>query len=238
MVAGQPTFHVVLLAAGRGTRYGDGSPKQFELLQGRPLFAFSLERLAALGPVSVVVVLPAAGVTAEANEALDEIRNRFPDVVFRTVNGGIRRQDSVARGLRAIDRDADVILVHDAARPFPPAEATRILIRSANDAGGGLLAVPVVDTVKQEGPAGRVARTLDRTGLWLAQTPQAFRAQFIRPVERLLDGDEEFTDEAAALERLSVTVALVPGDVLNFKVTRTEDLRRAASFSETMPLKS
>lgn len=234
MVAGHPTFHVVLLAAGRGTRYSKAGAKQFEMLQGRPLFVFSLERLAGLGPISVVVVLPPAGMTAEATEALEEIRGRFSDIQFRSVSGGNRRQDSVARGLRAIDRDADVILVHDAARPFPPVEATRMLIRSASDAGGALLAVPVVDTVKQEGPPGRVARTLDRSGLWLAQTPQGFRAQFLKPLERLLDGSEELTDEASALERLSVPVALVPGDSFNFKVTRPEDLRRAATFAETL----
>jgi 2-C-methyl-D-erythritol 4-phosphate cytidylyltransferase len=238
MVTPPTTVEVVLLAAGRGTRFGEGSPKQFELLRGRPLFAIALERLAALAPVGVVLALPPAGVTTEATEALDEFRERFPDIVLRTVTGGLRRQDSVARALRAIDRDVDVILVHDAARPFPPIEATRILIQSAMDYGGGLLAVPVVDTVKQEGPPGRVARTLDRSGLWMAQTPQAFRAQFIRPLERLLDGGEEFTDEASALERINVPVALVPGDVFNFKVTRPEDLRRAASFAEAMPTRS
>lgn len=224
---------IVLLAAGRGTRFGSAGPKQFEALHGKPLLAYSLFRLAELKPRAIVLVLPSTGLTAEVSEILVECRERFPDVSFRTVEGGLRRQDSVARGLRSLEMVVDLVLVHDAARPFPPIEATRLLIERAHEVGGGLLAVPVTDTVKQEGPPGRVARTLDRSGLWLAQTPQAFRGQFLRSVEHLLDGGEEFTDEASVLERLDIPVALVPGDSLNIKVTRPEDLRRAAAALHT-----
>lgn len=226
---------IVLAAAGRGTRFGSAGPKQFEMLQGKPLFFYSLCRLAGLKPKAIVLVFPARGLTSEVSEAVEEARERFPEISIRIVEGGIRRQDSVARGLRSLDLDAEIALVHDAARPFPPLDATRLLIEQAHKVGGGLLALPVHDTVKQEGPAGRVARTLDRTGLWLAQTPQAFRGQFLRSVEHLLDGREEFTDEAAALERLNIPVALVPGDALNLKVTRGEDLRRATAWLNAAP---
>jgi 2-C-methyl-D-erythritol 4-phosphate cytidylyltransferase len=210
-------------------RFGSAGPKQFEILHGRPLLSYSLERLAGLGPSGIGLVLPATGLTAEVSEVVVDARKRFPEVPIHTVEGGPRRQDSVARGLRSMDAPADVVLVHDSARPFPPIEATQLLIQRAHEVGGGLLAIPVVDTVKQEGPPGRVARTLDRTGLWLAQTPQAFRGQFLRSVEHLLEGDILFTDEAAALEHLDIPVALVPGDPMNLKVTRPEDLRRAAA---------
>lgn len=226
---------IVLPAAGRGSRFGSAGPKQFELLHGKPLIAYSLQRLAELKPTVMVLVLPASGMTAEISDVLVEARERFPETSFRTVEGGIRRQDSVAHGLRSLDIGVDVVLVHDAARPFPPLDATRLLIEQAHEVGGGLLAVPVNDTVKQEGPPGRVARTLDRTGLWLAQTPQAFRGQFLRAFEHLLDGKDEFTDEASVLERLNVPIALVPGDSLNIKVTRPDDLRRAAAAIQAEP---
>jgi 2-C-methyl-D-erythritol 4-phosphate cytidylyltransferase / 2-C-methyl-D-erythritol 2,4-cyclodiphosphate synthase len=224
-----PAIHAILLAAGRGTRLGGARPKQFEAVAGRPLFAHALDRLAALeGLAEVVLVTPRDGAPGEVEAELSALRRTRPELWVGSVAGGERRQDSVAAGLAALEARGGVVLVHDAARPFPPVEGMRALAARAEGVGGALLAVAVVDTVKQEGPAGRVARTLDRRGLWLAQTPQGFRAEHAGAMRELLAGAEEFTDETAALERLGVSVALVPGDAENFKVTHAADLARAA----------
>lgn len=226
-----PSARALLLAAGRGTRLSGSRPKQFELVNGRPLFSYALARLTLVpGVEEIVLVLPESGAPREISPVLEDVARVRPGLRLRTVLGGPRRQDSVAAGLRALGPFAGVVLVHDAARPFPPVEGIRALARQAARVGGALLAVPVVDTVKRERSGGLVAETLDRRGLWLAQTPQAFRAEYGERLAALLSGPDEFTDEAAALESLGVDVALVPGDSANFKVTLPEDLRRAAAI--------
>ena len=147
------------------------------------------------------------------------------------MTGGARRQDSVANGLAALTVPYDVALVHDAARPFPDPEAVARLATLTVATGGGLLAAPATDTVKRADGEGRVAETLDRNGIWLAQTPQAIRADLVgRAIADLRSPGLEVTDEAALLERWGVPVALVDGGAGNFKVTRPADLRLAEAL--------
>lgn len=216
-------LRVVLVAAGEGRRHGGGVAKQFLPLAGRLVFEWSLARLASVDSVAeVVLVGPASGLP-------EGVPREFPalPVPARWVAGGPRRQDSVAAGLRAAAAECDVVLVHDAARPFPPVEAIPTLARRTVETGGGLLAIPATDTVKVAAPDDTVEATLDRSRLRLAQTPQAVRADRIGPLVRLLESDREFTDESAALEALGVRVAIVPGDATNFKITLPGDVARA-----------
>lgn len=222
-----PTCGVVVVAAGRGERFGANTPKQFLTLGQRPLFAHSMAVFDALDWVSrIVLVVPTDGMPEAARDALKAFRHEIA-----CVTGGPRRQDSVANGLAALAAPFDVALVHDAARPFPDPKAVGRLAELTMQAGGGLLASPATDTVKRADARGRVAETLDRNGIWLAQTPQAIRADLVsRAIADLRDPALEVTDEAALLERWGVPVALVDGGACNFKVTRPADLRLAEAI--------
>lgn len=218
---------VVMVAAGRGQRFGSELPKQFAPLGGRPVYQHALSVFESLNEVvEIVLVLPRDGLPPGMQ----------PDWEgrARAVSGGAGRQDSVAAGLRALGSSIDLALVHDAARPFPPADAIRNLIERSIQHGGGLLALPAVDTIKQSNTEGCVAQTLDRNSIWLAQTPQAIRADHLPQLLELLDGESELTDESAALERLNVPVVLVAGSASNFKITHPDDLARAEAHLQTL----
>jgi 2-C-methyl-D-erythritol 4-phosphate cytidylyltransferase len=221
-------------AAGGGSRFGSALPKQYADLGGQPLLVRAMERLAsALALDATIVAL-----------APDDVHyDRFvgPRPGVETLHcGGASRAETVANSLAALATqcgDDDWVLVHDAARPCAPHDALRRLVAElADDAVGGLLAVPVADTLKREDretPA-RVLHTEDRAGLWLAQTPQMFRYGVLRAAFAL-PGALTATDEAQAVEALAMTGAcalpwLVAGSSLNFKVTYPGDLALAAAI--------
>ena len=217
----------VLVAAGRGERYGGRTPKQYQLLAGRPVLSWSLRVLLAEPSIDAVVVAIAAGDRRFAR--LPESR----DARVRTCLGGTRREHSVANALQALEgraRDEDWVLVHDAARPCLRRSDLRALMTGvAGDPVGGLLAVPLADTLKAADGEGRSARTVPREGLWRALTPQMFRYGLLRRALALcLDRDRGVTDEAAAIELLGLRPRLVPGRADNLKVTHREDLALAA----------
>ena len=218
---------VVIVAAGEGRRLDCPTPKQFVRLAGRPLFAYSLRLFDALPFVSeMVLVLPASGLPADQRGELIGLDHRVTEIT-----GGRRRQDSVACGLAALHEACDVVLVHDAARPFADPEAIARLVEVSRRVGCGLLAIPAPDTVKRAGPEDRVAQTLDRRSIWLAQTPQAIQADLLpRVIEALQHPDLELTDEAALLEQMDVPVALVRSSARNLKVTTREDLDQAEAI--------
>ena len=223
-------------AAGGGSRFGGRVPKQYADLAGEPVIARTVDRLAkALPRAEFVVALAPDDRTFEST---------LPS--WRRVEalrcGGATRRDTVGNALVAIAprcADDDWILVHDAARPCVPVDALlRLVADLENDAVGGLLAIPVGDTLKREDPGGahRVLRTEDRAHLWQAQTPQMFRfgvlrAAFARP------GIGSVTDEAQVVEALAATGAcapprLVPGSPQNIKITYADDLTLAAAILE------
>jgi 2-C-methyl-D-erythritol 4-phosphate cytidylyltransferase len=212
----------IVPAAGVGARantpQASGVPKQYRLLAGQPMLRHSVLALLAdarIGQVRVAVS-PGDGWAAEALAGL-------PRTVWRPC-GGATRADTVANALAdAGALENDWILVHDAARPGLTADALRRLIDAClEDPVGGLLALPVSDTVK----AGtqRVARTVDRNGMWLAQTPQMFRAGMLAGALRQAPSrGVEVTDEASAVEAAGQAPLLVPGALRNFKVTWPDD---------------
>ena len=222
-----PACDVVLVAAGRGSRFGGSDAKQFAPLAGRPLYMHSLEVFGALDFVNqIVLVTPAGGLPARAEAQMAAV---VPEVI--RVRGGDRRQDSVAAGLAALRGAAQVVLVHDVARPFPPPAAIEKLAVAAVESGGGLLATPCTDTVKVGTAEGHVERTLDRRRIWLAQTPQAIRADLVaRAAVHLRQLQTHYTDEAALLESWGVRVALIESGPENFKITHPADLARAEAM--------
>ena len=215
---------VVLVAAGSGSRFGGGIPKQFRMLAGLPVFAHAMRAFDAMDCVGqLALVLPAEGLPPECEPALHNLSKPLVCVL-----GGARRQDSTAAGLAALHPPFSVALVHDAARPFPDATAVAMLVSEAILHGGGILAARATDTVKRDNGAGSVEETLDRQAIWLAQTPQAIRADLVpRAIAELRDPNCDVTDESMLLERWGLPVRLVESSPENFKITRAEDFARA-----------
>jgi 2-C-methyl-D-erythritol 4-phosphate cytidylyltransferase len=203
-----------VVAGGSGRRFG--GPKQFLILGGRPVAAWSIEaaRSAADG---VVLVVPSDEVDRGAQLGAD-----------LTVAGGATRADSVRAGLAAVPRDASVIVVHDAARPLAGPHLFTAVVGAvmAEGADGAIPVVAVSDTLKRV-DGGVVLATVDRDGLVSVQTPQAFSATALRSAHR--SGDDA-TDDAGLVEAAGATVRTVPGDPRNLKITRPDDLELAEAL--------
>jgi 2-C-methyl-D-erythritol 4-phosphate cytidylyltransferase/2-C-methyl-D-erythritol 2,4-cyclodiphosphate synthase len=204
----------VLVAAGSGSRFGAETPKQFLRLAGKPVIRHAAEALAA--HVGLLQPIGDAGMIAAALAGLPHLA---------PVPGGATRQDSVRLGLDALEPAApDVVLVHDAARPFIPAGTVPALLAALQDSPGAIPAVPVADTLKRVAD-GRIVATTPRDGLFRAQTPQAFRYRDLLAAHRAGQGIAA-TDDAALLEAAGQTVAIVPGSDDNIKLTYQEDFLR------------
>jgi 2-C-methyl-D-erythritol 4-phosphate cytidylyltransferase/2-C-methyl-D-erythritol 2,4-cyclodiphosphate synthase len=218
------TTAALIVAAGRGTRAGGEKPKQYQMLGGQPLLRHSL--LACLGHGAIarvaVVIHPEDSALYHAAIAGLETDTRLA----APIAGGSTRQDSVRLGLEALSGAAPVnVLIHDAARPFLRHSDIDALTAALREAPGAILAVPVVDTLKRA-VDGNLEGGIDRTGLWRAQTPQAFRYADILSAHRMAAG-QSLTDDAAVAEQAGLAVRLVAGAEENFKVTEPEDFRRA-----------
>jgi 2-C-methyl-D-erythritol 4-phosphate cytidylyltransferase len=192
---------------------GGPVPKAFLLLGGRPLYVHSLETFLGMREVGEVVVVVPRGM-------------KLPG----TVQGGRRRQDSVLKGLRATDPSSDLVLIHDAARPFVTPELIRRVIRAADRTGGAVPGIPVGDTIKRVGRGSRVRQTLDRSELRAVQTPQGFRRSALVAAYAAGHGRRDATDDAQILERAGRPVAVVEGNPENFKITSRNDLIRAEDY--------
>jgi len=217
-------------AAGAGTRFTGGEPKQYLPLAGKPMLWHAISSVG-VKPVETVFVVLAPGDEEFRRHDWSACSARVEPLYC----GGATRRDSVYNGLvaatPAMEPD-DWVLVHDAARPcLPRADLERLLAECAADAIGGILALPATDTVKRaakdEGGVQRIAGSEDRAQLWLAQTPQMFRAALLA---QALQNARHVTDEAAAVERMGLKPRLVPGSRENIKVTFPEDLAIAEAI--------
>jgi 2-C-methyl-D-erythritol 4-phosphate cytidylyltransferase/2-C-methyl-D-erythritol 2,4-cyclodiphosphate synthase len=217
-------LHAVIVAAGRGSRFGGPLPKQYAALRGVPVLRETVSAfLRYRHPIEVRVVIH-----PDDRDLYEAAVAGLP--IGAPVHGGATRQESVRCGLEALDAAADdIVLIHDAARPLlDPAILDRTLT-ALDDTDAALVAIPVRDTIKR-GEAGAVAATVDREGLWRAQTPQAFRYGRILAAHRAAAG-LDLTDDAAVAERAGMRVALVTGSEDNFKITTADDLARAERLS-------
>ena len=223
------TCHALIPCAGVGARAGATGPKQYQTVAGKPLVAHTLAALTAVARIETTLVVLAPGDTRF--DALGLARAG----VWSARCGGATRAASVRAGLRALRErgaaDDDWVLVHDAARCLLSSALVERLIDACEaDAVGGLLAMPLADTLKQGGD-GRVLATVDRTGKWVAQTPQMFRLALL---ERALDAaGPEVTDEASAIEALGLSPRLVEGALENVKITWPEDFVLAGRLLES-----
>jgi len=217
-------------AAGSGSRMGSDVPKQYLPLLGRPLITHTLDALAASPLIDRVVVVVSADDGWFDDAKLSETcRKKL--TLLRC--GGATRAESVRNGLRALEASTqadDWVLVHDAARPCITVDDIASLSDAlAENPVGGLLAVPVADTLKRADGQLRVLETVPRTALWRAQTPQMFRIGLLTDALNQ-SAAAEITDEASAVERLGLQPQLVPGSERNIKVTYPSDIALAASF--------
>ena len=221
---------VLVPAAGAGSRMQSDCPKQYLQLHGEPLIAHTLRALARESRIALIVVVVSAEDAHWENYDWSEWQGRLR--VLRC--GGETRAQSVLNGLKALSADTASetwVLVHDAARPCLPSGALARLIDAVQfDAVGGLLAVPVADTLKRGDVDGRVATTEPRAGLWQAQTPQMFRYGLLK--RALFAAGSEITDEASAIEKLGLSPLLVEADNRNLKITRPRDLHLAGLILE------
>ncbi|MBX9614715.1 MAG: bifunctional 2-C-methyl-D-erythritol 4-phosphate cytidylyltransferase/2-C-methyl-D-erythritol 2,4-cyclodiphosphate synthase [Caulobacteraceae bacterium] len=214
-------FAAIVVAAGSGSRAG--GDKQWRSLGGLPVVRWSVEALLDAGADEVVVVV-AADALPRADEALVGLSG------WRAVTGGQERSDSVLAGLNALTGEPSrPVLVHDAARPFVSAAIVERLLAALSDADGAIAALPVTDTLKREA-ADRIEATVDRTGLWRAQTPQAFRADRLRAAYAAWSGGQIPTDDAAVVEQDGGLVRLVEGDPRLMKLTYPEDFAMAETL--------
>ncbi len=214
----------MVVAAGRGERLG--VPEKVLLpLAGQPMLAWSLRALEQAQTVGSVVVV-AGPHTQEAITQL--VRNEGFAKVHAVVAGGERRQDSVAAGLAVLPDRIEIVVIHDGARPLAEAELFDACVRAAAETGAAIAATPVVDTLKRV-TAGEIAATVDRSGLWAAQTPQAFRFATLRRAMETC-AEATVTDEALVCEAAGVPVRVVPASAANLKVTRAEDIAVAEAL--------
>jgi 2-C-methyl-D-erythritol 4-phosphate cytidylyltransferase len=217
----------IIAAAGAGRRMKADRPKQLLILDGTPIVIHTIRKFDASAPIDhIVVVAP--------RESVAEVRDLVAGAGFRKsiaiVEGGERRQDSVAIGLEQLRSDTTIVAVHDAVRPFVSLEEIESVVAEADRSGAAILAVPIVDTIKQV-EREHVESTLTREHLVLAQTPQVFRLDLLKRAFESARKDEYYgTDESSLVERLGHPVSIVRGSERNIKLTRPSDLTLARAF--------
>ena len=218
-----PIATVVIVAAGRGERFGDGA-KVLAPAHGQPLLLWSLRAADAAACVGSIVVVAGPHTAQPIAELLAANKWRVP---ISIIEGGETRRQSVANGIAAVPDDCDVVLVHDAARPLVTAELFDRCASAAWEHGAAIVAARVTDTLKYV-EHGTIEHTVSRDQLWGAQTPQGFRrSTIVSAIERATHLPQPFTDEASLLEALGEPVTIVEGSPGNLKVTHREDLDAA-----------
>ena len=209
----------IIAAGGRGLRLGGSSPKQLLTLGGRPILARSVDAFVACDVISEIVVALPADLAAAPPSYLQQ-RGKPVTVV----SGGDERRTSVANAFARVSELAEIVVIHDAARPLVSADLIRRTVAAASETGAAIAALRAHDTVKQTNGAGAIIATLPRERIYLAQTPQAFRVPVLRDALRLVG---EATDEAMLAEQAGHTVRVVDGDPRNLKITTPDDLMMA-----------
>jgi 2-C-methyl-D-erythritol 4-phosphate cytidylyltransferase len=227
-----PTFGVILAAAGQSSRFQDANYKKpFAPLAGRAVWLHSAEKFLERSDVKQVVIV----VAPEDREAfVEKFGANLAFMGVTLAEGGAHRADSVRRGLEKLGPEIDFVAIHDAARPCIATPWIDRVFEAGARTGAAILATPVVGTLKRVGPDGMITETVDRTGLWEAQTPQVFsRDLLVRAYATRQDSQP--TDEAQLVESLGQRVTVVPGSPINLKITSREDLRLAEQALKALP---
>jgi 2-C-methyl-D-erythritol 4-phosphate cytidylyltransferase len=223
----------IIVAAGSGTRLGHTMPKAFVSINGLSLLCRVLRTVAMVQAFAEVVVAVPAGAESSART---EVARAGLQIPVKITEGGAERQESVRLALMLTSTEADLIVVHDAARPFAPPTLFSACISAASQNGAAIAAIPVADTLKQVSQGG-IVTTLQRTGLWQAQTPQVFGRELLKRAHMLAEHEKiAVTDDSHLCERLGTQVRVIPGSALNLKITTPDDLRLAEALASLYPL--
>ncbi len=237
----RPAVAAVLVAAGRGRRMahgstgqaqangatpapdGQGRPKQFLQLAGRPILAHTIDRFESTDTIACIVIVVPPG---EERRCREEIVRPFGfRKVAAIVGGGEERQASVANGLKALPEEIEWVAVHDGVRPCVTPRQIEAVIEAALATDGAILAIPLHDTPKQVGADGVIHNTIPRSQIWLAQTPQVFRRAVLQEAHQRAAADGVIgTDDAGLMERLGYRIVVVEGSSANVKITTPDDL--------------
>lgn len=228
MSAAKRDVGVVIVAAGKGSRTGSSELKQFRWVAGKPMLLHSVQAFHDRDDVALVVcVLP-------REHAGDPPAWLFQCDVERLLisTGGRERSDSVANGIEDLPPECEIIVIHDAARPLVPASVIESVIAEARRGNGAVPGLPVADTLKRVTPSGAIAGTVEREGLWRAQTPQAFPRDMIeRAYTHARANAIKATDDSALCELLGLPVVVVPGSERALKITEEADFARAEALN-------
>jgi 2-C-methyl-D-erythritol 4-phosphate cytidylyltransferase len=231
----------IIVAAGSGTRLGFDLPKAFVELGGRPLLSYSLRTIAVVSWIEEVVIAVPDRMQARTRALIKEIGLEIP---VKITPGGAERQDSVRLALDLTSSEAEMVVVHDAARPFAMPAMFEAALVAAERCGGAIAAIPVADTLKRVGEsrddsaanARTIVETVARAHLWQAQTPQAYRRKLlVQAHQRAVTARIVSTDDSNLVEDIGVQVEIVDGSALNFKITTSEDLYLAELAAAKAP---
>jgi 2-C-methyl-D-erythritol 4-phosphate cytidylyltransferase len=226
----------IIPAGGTGKRMGSPLPKQYLSLAGIPILVHTLRAFQYSPQIDEILLAVPEGDLADVRRNVVE---RFDiSKISLVLAGGCERQDSVMNALAYVRDEHGIILVHDAVRPFVTEDLIERTVAAAIAFGAATIGVPIRDTVKEVDGSGCVARTVPREGLWLTQTPQAFRRDVILAAYGRAAADRFYgTDDASLVERMGLPVRMIPGDAENIKVTTPEDLARAERMIHSLAVR-
>ena len=212
----------ILMAAGSGSRFGE--KKQFKLLNGIALYLYSLNKFLLCKDINeIILVVPKSRLAEIKKETINIKKTKKVSVI----SGGYRRQDSVKNGLLSVSNKSQLVCIHDGARPFVSEKLIKQSIIACSKNDGAIVANPNFDTLKTC-ESGYVKKTIDRSNVWMAQTPQVFwKIKLLRAIDISEKKNIEVTDESSMMESLGYKVSVVQGDFNNFKITSREDWKRA-----------
>lgn len=220
---------LIIVAAGYSTRMGEGLRKPYLAINKRPIIFYSLEKFYNIPSINQIIVVVNE---LDMQMVKKKWRGCFNNYrVTDIVTGGRRRQDSVYNGLKSVSPDSEIVLIHDAVRPFVSKDVILQVIKKVEEYGAAIVAVPVKDTLKESGLDENILRTIPRANLWLAQTPQGFKRKIIiESYNKLMEVDCEVTDDSQIVERLGYSVAIIHGSYENIKITTPDDLKLAEAI--------
>lgn len=219
---------VIIAAAGNSTRYGTGKSKQFLILDNTPVLIKSIQAFEAIDDVKEIII------TARKQDfdiIEDFIAQYGVRKVKHIVEGGATRQDSIYAAVEKVEKEADLIAVHDGARPLIKREVIESVIQKADEVDAAACAVPVKDTIKIIDSSGKIVTTPERDSLRAVQTPQVFRLSLYKEaIEKAVSDGKQYTDDCQLVESMGYPVYLVDGDYENIKITTPDDLLVAEKF--------
>lgn len=214
---------VIIAAGGIGRRFGKGQPKQFCLVEGKPILSWSIGRFEECVLVDRIILAVPGGM---AKYTRQHVLSPFGYKKVKTVvEGGKERRDSVLQGLNMLETDTDTVLVHDGVRPIVSEELIRKVIQATQRWEAVVPGLPVRETMKEVGQDNLVSRTLDRKRIYLIQTPQGFKKDLIcRAYAQVRKRGWQANDDAGLVEKLGAKVKMIPGEETNIKITSPQDL--------------